>query len=74
MLMSDMAVATFIANCVGVVLLECMCGMMFRLVFVFFHEPALSLTSKPNISHRLRPSLDELLNNGRKSLLYETYG
>jgi hypothetical protein len=41
---------------------------------VFFQEPADNLTSKPNNSHKLRPNLDEQLNNGRSNLLYDTTG
>ena len=74
MLISAIAVATLIEACVGVVCCCARCGTMLRLGFVFFHEPAESLTNRPNISHKLRPSLEEELKRGRKSLLYETSG
>ena len=67
-------VAILIADGDGLLLFGIRFGIMLRLVFVFFTDPAESLTSKPNNSHKLRPNLDEQLNSGRNSLLYETIG
>lgn len=41
---------------------------------MFLTDPADTLTSNPNNSHKLRPSFEEQLNRGRKSFEYETMG